>query len=286
MDIAFEAVGSQGKFQRIIGFLVILVAALSLQMSSSFPFMTKKPDFNCKKKDSLENFHICPEKDLCKYDFFDYTKISESSLKNWAYEFDIFCSKSYISPLIGSTFFLGGIIGSIFLSPLPDKYGRKDIYKILLIALFALNLNVFFAINEWHVLLANILLGFVSYAYSMSSVIITEYIDRSTAGIIMSFNNAIFPFSGIIYAFFYMTVNSWRVLFFFSSLLALLCVGLSQKYFLESPRWLNSKNKFTETLDVLKEIAKINDSEENFNKFLSLNKSNLIIIRFKKKNIK
>jgi len=93
-------------------------------------------------------------------------------------------------------------------------------------------------------------------------------------------NNAMLPFSGILVALLYMYVNNWRLLFFMSSLVALLCVVLSQKYLLESPRWLNSKNKFSETLAVLKEIAKINDSEENFNKFLSLNKSNLIIMRF------
>jgi MFS family permease len=120
----------------------------------------------------------------------------------------------------------------------------------------------------------------------MSTLIITEYIDRSTAGIIMSINNAIFPFSGILIALFFLYVNNWRLLFLISSVLCLLSVLISQKYFLESPRWLNSKNKFVETLAVFKEIAKINDSEENFNKFISVNKSKNNFLKFLKYEIK
>jgi len=275
MDIAFEAVGSQGKYQKIIALLVILVTPLTLLLSSAFPFLTKKPNFLCKEKDSIEVFHMCEEKYLCKNDFFEYKKNPSLSLNNWSYDYDLYCEKSYLSPFIGTTFFCGGIIGSIFLSPIPDKHGRKEIYKILIIVLFILHLNIFFAINEWHIILINVLMGITSYAYSMSTLIITEYIDRATAGIVMSVNNAIFPFSGILIALFFVYVNNWRFLFFISSALSLLCVLISQQYFFESPRWLNSKNRFVETLAVFKEIAKINDSEENFNKFLSVNKSKI-----------
>ena len=273
MDIAFEAVGSQGKYQKIIAFLVILVAPLSLIMSSSFPFMTKKPSFLCREKESIEDFHTCPERDLCKYNYFEYQKSREESLYNWSYEFELYCSKSYIPPVLGTTFFCGGIAGSIILSPLPDQYGRKDIYKILLIVSFILHLNVLFVINEWHMLFTNILFGMSSYCYSMSTLIITEYIDRSTAGIIISMNNAVFPFSGILIALFFLYIDNWRILFLISSLLSILCLFLSQTYFLESARWLNSKNRFVETLNVFKEIAKINGNEETFMKFLSVNSS-------------
>lgn len=45
MDLAFEAVGPQGKFQKIIAFLVILANPLAFLMSTSYPFMIKKPIF-------------------------------------------------------------------------------------------------------------------------------------------------------------------------------------------------------------------------------------------------
>lgn len=273
MEVAFEAVGSNGKYQKILSFLVILVAPLSLMMSLSFPFNTKKPSFFCKEKDSLESYHECHERDLCKNEFFDYMKNPKESLNNMADAFNLYCNKAYISPILGTTFFLGGILGSILLSPIPDKYGRAEIYKILLVINFILHLNILFGINEWHIVLTNTMMGIASYGYSMSTLIITEYLDRSIAGIIMSINNAIFPFCGILCALFFLFINSWRLLFLITSLLALLAAYLGHRYFLESPRWLNSKNRFNETLAVFKQMAEINNNQENFQKFMTVNSS-------------
>lgn len=275
MDIAFEAVGSRGKFQKITVIVIILVSLMDSLMSNSFPFMTKKPDFYCKEKNSLNVLRICADKDLCKQDFFEYNINPLTSLNNWAYDFELFCSKSYFSPIIRITYLIGGICGTVFLSSLPDKYGRKEIYKMLLIAMFVLHLNVFLAVNEWHVLFANTLLGVVGYASSMSSVILTEYIDRDNRATIMSLKSAVVSFSGIFVALFFLWVNNWRVLFFFITSLAFLCLLLNHIYFVESPRWLNSKNKFSETLSAFKKIAEINDCEDNFNKFISVNDSKI-----------
>jgi len=170
--------------------------------------MTKKPSFIYTEREFLDDFDIFPEKNLCIDNYFEYKKYPEESLFNWSHEFDLYCSKSFIPPVIGTTFFFGGILRSIILSPLPDQSGRKEIYKILLVLSFILNLNVFFAVNEWHLLFSNILLEVASYCYSMSTLIITEYIDRLSAGTIMSLNKAVFPFSGILCALFFVFINN------------------------------------------------------------------------------
>ena len=123
-------------------------------------------------------------------------------------------------------------------------------------------------------------MGVASFAYSMSTFIITEYLDRTTAGVIMSFNNAIFPVSGLLVAVYFIFVNNWRLLFFISSILSFIAVLISQKYFVESPRWLNSKNRFLETLDTLMKMAIINDNEKKFKKFLDVNSSKFIFENF------
>lgn len=274
MEVAFEAVGSNGKYQKILSCMVVLVATLSLMMSWSFPFNTKKPSFLCKEKDSLEFYHECHERDLCKDEFFDYIKDEKETLNNISDAFNLYCDKAYISPILGTTFFLGGILGSVILSPIPDRYGRLEIYKILLVVNFFLHLNIMFGINEWHIVLTNMLMGIGSYAYSMSTLIITEYLDRSISGIIMSITNAIFPFCGILCALFYIFINNWRFLFLITSSLAFLAAFLGHKYFLESPRWLNSKNRFNETLAVFKQIAEINNNQENFQTFMTVNSGN------------
>jgi len=158
MDLAFESVGSRGKFQKILAFLVILLSALLNIMLLIFPFMFKRPDFQCKNKgDPLDNFHICPEKDLCHDNLFDYKIVQFTSLKNWAYQYELYCSKSYIPLLYRTLFLFGSMIGNSLLLPLADKYGRKTMFNKILVALFASMLNIYFAINELYFLFTNFL---------------------------------------------------------------------------------------------------------------------------------
>jgi MFS family permease len=274
MDLAYESVGSNGKFQKITSVLVIVVASMTLFMSISFPFLTYKPEILCHEKDNfITEFHHCHEEELCKYDMYEYMKVKHNSLDNWAYEFDLYCEKSYFNGLIGTTFFFGGMTGSILLSPIPDKYGRASIYKILLTCSFVLHICLLFSFSAVEIVFLNFLCGVAGYAYSMSTLIITEYIDRKTAGTVMSINNAIFPMSGILCALFFMFINNWRILFGITSLISLLVVLVARKYFLESPRWLNSKNRLLECLQVLKKIAELNGNEVIFQKFLEVNSS-------------
>lgn len=272
MDLAFQSIGSNGKFQKTMSVIVIVVASLTLFYSINFAFLTYRPNFLCREMaDYNSDFHHCYEEQLCKSNIYEYLKLKEESINNWAYDFDLYCDKAYFIPLIGTAFFFGGIAGSVVLSPLPDKYGREGIYKILLGCSFILHVLVLFSFNEIQVVIINFLGGFVGYCYSMSTLIITEYLDRDTAGTIMSINNAVFPTTGIICAFFFIYINNWRLLFTFTSILSFIVAYVAYKNFLESPRWLNSKNRIMECLQVFKKIAEINGNEKLFQKFMEVN---------------
>ena len=53
MDIALEAAGHFGKFQKIVIFLVLCVGAVCLLLSISFPFMSMRPEFRCREKNNI-----------------------------------------------------------------------------------------------------------------------------------------------------------------------------------------------------------------------------------------
>ncbi len=121
MDLAFEAVGNKGRFQKILAWLVISVGSITLILSISFPFVTMQPIFLCREKENhFDSFQHCHEENLCRPDY-DYKKDKTASLNNISYEFDLFCDRKYFVGLFGSAFFFGGIFGSIFLSPIPDR---------------------------------------------------------------------------------------------------------------------------------------------------------------------
>lgn len=274
MDLAFEAVGSNGKFQKIISLTVILVATMTLFSSSAFPFLTNKPIMLCKEKgNELYDFRHCYHEDWCKYSTYEYIKDEKNSLNNWTFEFDLYCEKGKYVTIIGSSFFFGGMIGSIALSSIPDIDGRLRIYRVLLIANFVLHISFMLGASVWHIIITNFISGFASYSYSMSTLIVTEYLNRNTAGLVMSINNAIFPVTGVLNVVFFYYVNNWRLLFFITSCISALIVFLVYKYFLESARWLNSKNRIVETMQVLKKIAEFNGNEKTYEQFVSVNAS-------------
>lgn len=304
MEVAFEAVGTHGKWQKILSITIILITPMCLFIGIAFPLLTKEPEFflcekeiisknnnnnNFKDTDYQENsqnskkktLELCSLKKICEdiksSKKFHFEPSIEQNLNNWSLSFKLYCSKGYITKLYGTTFFIGGMLGAIILSPLPDKYGRKNIYKYLTLFILIFHLIILFSPNEWILLITIFLLGLTSFAYSMSSSIITEYMDRNYSGMIMTLNNVNFPVTGILCAIFFLYVNNWRLLFFITSSLSMVNYYFIDKYFLESPVWLNSKNKFIETLDTFKKISEINGTEENFMRFKDLNSSKSFI---------
>ena len=131
-----------GKFQQLLVFSLISCSFLTCIVSLSFSYLTKQPQFLC--RDNLnQNFTKCnfEEEKSCnkeKYPEFEYIKDKSNSLDNWSYHYDLYCSNKKYTVIIGSGFFIGAIIGCIFITPLPDKYGRK-IVNILYFTFFNSN---------------------------------------------------------------------------------------------------------------------------------------------------
>jgi len=276
MDSAFEAVGKNGKFQKKISLLVILVSPLISMISIAIPFLVQRPDFLCISKNfQNESNFSCKNEEICYNNEIEISKNLKNSLKNWAYDYDLYCDKAYIAPVFGTLYFVGGLIGVIFLYPLADKFGREKIYKFFIIISFFLHLNAFIAFSIINLALVCLLMGFIDYIYMFSCLIITEYLDRDKSGLIMSINNSLFPLIGIFMALLFKFFNNWRIIFFITSLIGLLNIYLSQKYFVESPRWLLSKNRVYEAIEIFHKIAKINETEKSFEKFLKTNSDNL-----------
>lgn len=280
MNLTYESLAEFGKYQKILAFLVIVNVPLTLITAISFPFMTKKPELLCKPKDYNGNFELCNEEDYCKYEEFDYLKLKDNNLINLAFEFDLYCDKAYIPPIIGTTFFFGGIIGSVILSPIPDKYGREKIYKILILINTFLNLNIFLSNNIWHIIVTTFLLGISSFIYSMSTLIISENFDMKTAGFIQTLNQAIFPITGILIGIFFLFINNWRILFFITLCFNGISIYLSQYYLMESPRWLNSQKRYEEINEIMKKIASINNNVSDHENIYSKSIGNKIKFGF------
>ena len=214
MDQAFQIAGESGPFQKMIIIIVSLVSLLVTIYSLCFSYLTKRPEFLCRDKSIPDSkfqecqYHI----DLCDSNI-EMKKDPLRSVRNWSYDYDLYCSRDYYNDLISTAFFLGGISGSLSLSSIPDKYGRKNIFKVLLVLSCILHLNLMLASGPIHMMILFYFGGFFSFAFGMTFFIVTEYLPLSITGTVMGVLNALYPAGGILIGFFFLYINNWRLLF-------------------------------------------------------------------------
>lgn len=275
MDLAFEIIGTNGKFQKIIIVGLLLTSFIWNILTISYPLLTLQPVFLCREKNNeLSQYITCPKENYCKYDKFDYLIDESKSLNNWTVEFNLYCDRSKLIPLVPSAFFFGSLSGSILLSPIPDKDGRSGIFKKLTFVLLYCFVNYLLGVGMYHLAFIAFVNGVCAFLATLVSSIITEYLDRNIAGIIMSFCNAVYPIGGVIAVCFFYFVNNWRLYFLIITILAMINVAIVYFYFIESARWLNSKNRIKDALDILNQIAIVNGTETQFKNFTQNNNGN------------
>ena len=293
MDEAIKIIGQEGTLQKILSFILISSSYLLSVICAAYSYLTKIPNFECCEKHDNSPFLKCTYKkgEICLKSFpYNYRKDYSTSVYNWAYSFDLYCDKEYYNALIGSSYFFGCIIGSIILTPLPDKFGRKNILNYTIIINCLIMYSILICKNPSLLVLLCFINGFISAIYGLFGVIISEYLSSNYRTYIMTLANAVYPMSGLILAFFFMTINNWKVFFIIVALLHTYVTYLCLKYFVESPRWLLSKNKYDQCKETLTKISKINNTEKNWEDYLKNNHNNIFNLKnatnsFRRKSI-
>lgn len=272
MNECLEVVGNNGKFQKIIIYICVLDSLLTTIYTLIISFLTKQPEFFIINKEDPKKIplHESFSKEIC--DNSKYIIIKDNkSIHNWTYEFNLFCDREYLNTLIIYSILLGQLLGTILLSPIPDKYGRKNIFIIIITVSLIIHINLVIVVNPFHIMISNLLGGITSFAYTMGFYIIIEYIRKDLTGLVLGFFNAIYPLFGVFLGFFFLTINNFRILFIITTILSIILWYLTFYYFTESPHWLHSMGRNQECLDVLSFIAKVNDKEKEWIDFQNKN---------------
>jgi len=263
MDKILEVVGLDGKYQNILLRINLLTGILPVIYPLQIPFLTKQPNFFVIKNDEPnKTYEMEYSPELCNSNIYNITKNPKKSIINWSYTYDLYCSKESYKTIITSIIFLGGMIGTLIILPLPDKYGRKKILQLSsLISLF-LHLNLLFNINAIHLIIINFIGGIFGQISALGYALFTEFFDKNKNGLLIGIYNAIFPFGGIFLTFFFIFPIHWRYLYIITVLIHCHYTYITYKYFIESPRWLHSVGDKNGCLNSLNEIAIYNQREE------------------------
>ena len=286
MQEVMKFIFSKWKYKYYITTIASFTNLLFCIFSLLPPYLLKRPnlfitEINNPKKNSGKSEVFKDE--YCDSSKYIIKKDPINSLHNWAYKYDLYCSrkKDYYSAGLVISLFLGATLGNIVFETFPDKYGREKIYKVLSIIEIVLLINLIFDFGIFHLIIIMFFIGVNLYLFPLLYVVVEEFVIEDL-GIIVGIVNAIYPLGGILVAIWFMTINNLTYLFWIICISLIIFNYFLLKYFYESPRWLHSKGKKKECLEVLTNIAKFNNIEEEWNLYQRNNPEIIELIGSKK----
>ena len=284
MEIAIESTNTRGRYQSFIWVQIFLLPFTTLIITAGYAFLTKPPSLYCKPKLSSSSYSPCEYSLYCSHkEDFDIILDKEHSISNFAFYYDLYCERGIYSSMLSSAYFTGCIVGVFIWGALPDIYGRYPVYKWLLYLNVFSQINYLFCFNIYHLIFTSFLSGTSTYVLNMQNFLVIEFFDRNIASIAMSVMNASYGLVGITLGLYFLTINSLKLFLYLNFAFVLICLYLTLNFMVESPRWLNAKNRVQEAIEALKTMALINNSIDTFNLFLEENKE---LLRETKETVK
>ena len=270
MDKIFEVVGLEGAYQTTLLIINLFTGLLPAIYTLQIPYLTKPPSFFVKKLKS-DNPNIIYEmeynSELCDSSLYEISKNPKKSLLNWSYTFDLYCKRDSYVTIMTSIIFVGNMLGTLLVLPLPDKYGRSKILKNVTLISLILYFNLLFSLGPIHLIVINFVGGIFSPIFGMGYSLFTEFFPKEKNGYLIGIYNSIYPFGGVLLSFFFLFINNWRLLYLITTIIHCYYTYITFKYFIESPRWLHSVGNKEGCLGALTELAYYNGRTEQWNNF-------------------
>ena len=134
-------------------------------------------------------------------------------------EFDLVCEKRAIAALVSSSYYIGGLIGSVISGTVADTFGRKPVLLFSIFASVCSSIGGSFVNNVWHLFTLNIVQGAASVAcYFTVFVYQLEFVSPAYRALSGSFLNVGMVFSYLLIDLAAYYEREWRKLQIYTSL--------------------------------------------------------------------
>ena len=266
IDQVMEMSGSMTRIQLFFFIFFEFISTIVGWHMLSPVFMGDSPAWTCTTVNNSNQFCQQNAGILIEKTNVNYSKRCEMQRKEWEYskgdaysyvtEFDLVCGRSYISDLIGSALFIGGILPAIISGTLSDSYGRKKTFLFSFLIVISCCMGMCFVNNVWALFTLRVLLGFGYYAvYSVGYVYMAEVIPPKRRSLLVNLLN--FPSDPLSLVAFAYLVQTWRDLQLYISVPGFLAL-IGFIFVPKSPYWLMSAGKHDQAEQVVREIAHLN----------------------------
>ena len=176
MDDILRVINDNGRYQNYVKIMVVADGLLTPIYSVQISYMLKYPEFLVKNLSDTkaEYERLAYNEEFCDKTKYSIVQDKSHSLDNWAYNFSLYCENDFYGTFASSFIFLGGIVGTYVFSSLPDKYGRKPIFTLVMLLSCFVHLNMIYPLNKIHLLLINFFGGITNYGFPLAMIIIPE----------------------------------------------------------------------------------------------------------------
>ncbi|KAK1279156.1 Organic cation/carnitine transporter 3 [Acorus gramineus] len=178
-----------------------------------------------------------------------------------ASDWSLACARgpAFLPGLPASSFFAGCLIGGLALATLADSsLGRKRSLSLSCLLMSIFSAATAAAPNVWVYSLVRFIVGFFRATIGTSALVLsTELVGKKWRGEvgILGFVCFTVGFSSLPALAYYNRYSSWRLLYLYTSLPALIYSLCVHFFVRESPRWLLVRGRKEEALDALKSIT-------------------------------
>lgn len=195
-------------------------------------------------------------------DGFDLTVIAVA-LPMIANEWDVSAGEK---SLITSSAIIGSFIGAAVLGNLTDRFGRKAMYVIDLLAFVVFAALTAFSHDVWQLIIFRFLLGIgIGADYPISATIVSEFASKKGRGKLSTSLGAMW-FVGAVVAYLVGLVvlplgdYAWRALLLVGAVFALI-VFIFRVQLPESPRWLLAHGRTEDAKNVVEKVTGVRPTE-------------------------
>ena len=263
IDEAFEIIGSFGRYQMWVTFLVCFTHAAILSQNLMLYFVANEPPWTCVNNNSSAfcKNHFgqkIPQsselfKDQCKLNRSEW-KFTKDKTYSLVTEYELVCDNAWMGSLANSALFIGWGLSGPFSGYLIDLYGRRMSIIISILVSAGSILSLSFVNKVWHFITLRTTLGVAVVSLNANAIAyeIVGRRHRALVGTFLTIAFLIMSYLLVIAAYF---IQNWRKLILYFSFGAIVSVLLS---FLipESPRWLYATGKINKAEEKVYQMAK------------------------------
>ena len=175
------------------------------------------------------------------------------------------------SDSIVSVVFMGSMVGTLILSPLGDRWGRRIIFTITASTISLFGVLTAFCTTYAQILMVRFMVGFGVGGLTVPYDALGEFMPCSFRGKKMLLTSFFWTAGSLLVPLFAMLTlgsnsdtndyGSWRIFLMFCSLPCVVSTVIGVFFFSESPRWLLSRGKHGKALKILRLAAAKNGKD-------------------------